>query len=79
MNAPANIPTLATGKVYEPYIAAARSNLEALVVLTQGLRDPAFEHEARFMLEALNEAAVDAEAMIAEDNAPRGRVEWWAA
>lgn len=62
----APIPTLATGKVYQPYLIAARQNLEILLSLTQSLRDPEFEREAQRMLDCLNSAAIDAEAMIAE-------------
>lgn len=62
----APIPTLATGKVYEPYLIAARQNLETLLGLTQSLRDPEFEREAQRMLDCLNSVAIDAEAMIAE-------------
>lgn len=62
----APIPTVATGKGYQPYLIAARKNLEDLLSLTQSLRDPEFEREAQRMLDCLNDAAIDAEAMIAE-------------
>lgn len=58
-------PIIATSAVYNDYLTAARKNLDALLRLTQALRDPEFEREAQRMLDCFDSAAEDALHMIA--------------
>ena len=63
-----NIPVIATGQCYHIYLEAARRNLDNLLKLATGFKDDAFVKEAEFILEAFNNAAEDAMAMIAQAN-----------
>lgn len=62
------IPVIATGKVFQTYLDAARSNLANMLKLATALKDAEFAHEARAMLESFDEAAADALELIAEAN-----------
>jgi hypothetical protein len=64
---------MATGPVYEPYLDAARANLEALLERTKGGRDAAFEREAQYILDCFNLSAIDMHTMIAEVNGEQVR------
>lgn len=62
------IPIIATGKVYNTYLAAARKNLDNLVRLAAALKDSEFEREAQFILDNFDSNAADARAIIEEAN-----------
>lgn len=62
------VPIIATGKVYQTYLDAARKNLENLVRLTAALNDSEFGREAQLILDSFDDAAMDAVALIGEAN-----------
>ena len=62
------IPVIATGKVFQTYLDAARCNLANMLQLATVLKDAEFAHEAQYMLESFDEAAADALELIAEAN-----------
>lgn len=66
------IPVIATGKVFQTYLDAARCNLANMLQLATALKDAEFAHEAQCMLESFDEAAADALELIAEANANSG-------
>lgn len=63
-----HIPIIATGKVYDTYLTAARQNLDNLVRLAAALKDREFEREAQCILDNFDDAAIDAFALITEAN-----------
>lgn len=62
------IPIIATGKVYQTYLDAARKNLENLARLAAALHDSEFGREAQLILDSFDDAAMDAVALISEAN-----------
>lgn len=62
------IPIIATGKVYQTYLDAARKNLENLVRLTDALKDIEFGREAQIILDSFDDSAFNAYAIIADAN-----------
>lgn len=68
MNAHTAIPVIATGKVFDTYLCAARANLANLVRLADGLRDAEFAAEARNILQVFEETAEEAFSMIESAN-----------
>lgn len=61
-------PTIATGKVFQTYLDAARQNLDNLVRLAAALKDGEFGREAQIILDSFDDSAMDAFALINEAN-----------
>lgn len=59
-------PIIARGPAYAPYVEALRANAHALLALTQQIRDAEFEREAQLVLDVLEDALTDADALIAD-------------
>lgn len=60
------VPIIATGRVFATYMDAARRNLEAMLRLSEALRDKEFAREAQLLLDNFNDCARGAEDLIAD-------------
>lgn len=75
--APPKAPVIATSSIYSDYLRAIRTNMDALLRLTQALHDKEAETEAQRILDCHDDAAIDLLALIGEAECNVARDEWW--
>lgn len=75
--APPKAPVIATSSIYSDYLRAIRTNMDALLRLTQALHDKEAETEARRILDYHDDAAIDLLALIGEAEINVTGGDWW--